>query len=232
MCREGEIYRGTLGQGSGATVGVWRHSSATASRALSCFFWCTKDGDLPQVLGNGSVDYVDLLEELAPKQHPIQLRPSFLVNEEKPQSGGWEGGGGHTAISSVNVYRILISSDTLVEQEGGGGGNNSQFYHEFERHFSDCRFNLICPSMSERGCRKMGFQVEVSNADKEDRDLAEEAVNVCEAGESHGVDFSVEAGHKLKVTFWHRQELQGCGNSIDCLLFKPPMGPILGPLGP
>ena len=223
MCREAEVYRGTLSsQGSGATVAVWRHGVAAASGVVACFFWCTPDGDLPRVSGNGSVDYADLVEQLSPKQHAIQMRPSFLVTGENPPSES----GGRTAVSSVNVYKILISSDTLDKQGEGGEGQNSQFYHEFERHFSDCRFNLICPSISERGCRKMGLQVEVSNAHKGNRDLNEEAVNVCEAGERHEVNFSFEAGHKLKVTFWHRRDLQG-GNSIVPARFESPL--TLGP---
>ena len=50
--------------------------------------------------------------------------------------------------------------------------------------------------------------MEASNAHKDDLDLEEEAVNVCEAGERHMVDFSVGAEHQLSIKFMHRRDLK------------------------
>ena len=126
-----------------------------ASGMASCYFWCTHDGNLPQVEGVplpggrtfGSEEYRELLEELAPKQHEISLRPTQM-----------EGKGGH-AISTAFVYKISLSAENL--EKINGEGNFSEFQYEFERHFSDCKFNFVCPSMSGQGCRDMWFQVRV-----------------------------------------------------------------------
>ena len=128
-----------------------------ASGLASCYFWCTHDGELPQVVGDDSEDYRELLEELAPNQHEIRLRPSFKVIEGPPQS---EDEGSH-AISSAFVYKILLSSETMEKQDREG--NFTSFHYEFERHFGDCKFNFICPSMLPSGqeCRDMGIQVSV-----------------------------------------------------------------------
>ena len=69
------------------------------SGMASCYFWCTHNGDLPQVVGDGSKDYTELLEELAPKQHEIKLRPSFLVTQGK----------GLAKSLSLAILRLLYS---------------------------------------------------------------------------------------------------------------------------
>ena len=121
---------------------------------VSCYFWCTLDGELPKVVGDGSKDYSELLDELTLKQHEIRLRPSFVVTHGIPQTQDRTS----LAISSAFVYKISLSSETLEKQ--GGDGDYSKFQFVFERHFSDCKFNFICPSMSpDQGCSDMWFQV-------------------------------------------------------------------------